>query len=434
MLNEIKSLLGRRAPIEKKSTAALGTSDSLGAFLIFGDGSPATAQGATQLYKKSTAVSIPINYIADTFASIDPVIKVGDEFIDKHPVLDLLKKPSPFFTQRLFMQMIAKEYLITGEEYIVGIGNLNVPPVELMPISSKNITVTQGSNGQAKTMSISDQTMPGAYQLVEEKRMARYIRDPLTEVFQVRNYSTRDNSLLRGESLLVSAASEARQHILGGQHNVSLLNNGGKISLLFHYEEDLDEDDFIKLKQRINDQYAGTANTGNIGVTTGGKVSVDELGINNKDMDFFNLQQVAQKSVALQYKFPLPLLTTDASTRDNFKTSKLSLFDDAVLPLADVIFGGLTEFLMPRYGLDPTQIIITYNPNTILPLADRTLDHVIKIASLGVETDNEIRERIGQEEYEGGDVVYKPANLIPVGTDVFGDDLDEEDDEVTLGA
>ncbi|MCH8302544.1 MAG: hypothetical protein IH912_07300, partial [Proteobacteria bacterium] len=45
------------------------------------------------------------------------------------------------------------------------------------------------------------------------------------------------------------------------------------------------------------------------GVTAGGALDIKELGVNNKDMDFANLQDMARTAVALQYKFPLPLLS-----------------------------------------------------------------------------------------------------------------------------
>ena len=37
---------------------------------------------------------------------------------------------------------------------------------------------------------------------------------------------------------------------------------------------------------------------------------------------------------------------------------------------------------------------------------------------MGVLTDNEIRAMIGYEAVNGGDVIYKPANQVPVGQDI----------------
>lgn len=407
----------------KSATKVLGLSEELGSFLKFGmSGTASTPTSAMNLYNKSSAVSIPINYIAEAFASINPVLKEGTEIIREHPVLDLLQTPSPFYTQDLFFENLGKNYLIAGETQVIAMGNINRPPLELQPINPKNVTVNEGAAGLATSMAVSGQTLIGMYHLVHKGRSVRYIRSNMAELKQIRNYSTRSNSLLRGQSPLVSASAEARQHIEGNQHNISLLVNGGRVSLVFHFEEDLSNDDFEETKARVMEQYAGAQRAGQIGVTAGGALDIKELGINNKDMDFANLQEMARTAVALQYKFPLPLLSADASTFNNYKEAKAALYDDAVLPLADRIFGGLSDFLLPRYGLDPSKVRITYDIDQITALAGRRNEELKLRRELNLETLNEMRTLIGRESVDGGDVVMAPATMVPVGTDIFTDD------------
>ena len=40
------------------------------------------------------------------------------------------------------------------------------------------------------------------------------------------------------------------------------------------------------------------------------------------------------------------------------------------------------------------------------------------VSQTGVLSDNEIRAMIGYEAVNGGDVIYKPANQVPVGQDI----------------
>lgn len=407
----------------KSTTRVLGLSEELGSFLQFGaSGSAASPSGAMGLYNKSSAVSIPINYIAEAFASINPVLKKGSEIITDHPVLDLLQTPSPYYTQDLFLENLGKNYLITGETEIIAIGGVNRPPLELQPINPNCVTAIEGAGGLLQSLQVAGATLDGQYVLVPKGRRVRYLRGNLSEIKQIRNYSTRNNSLLRGQSPLVSAAAEVRQHIQGNKHNVSLLENGGRVSLVFHFDANLGTDEFEATKANVLEQYAGAQNAGKIGVTAGGQLDIKELGINNKDMDFANLQTMARTAVALQYKFPLPLLSTEASTFNNYKEAKAALYDDAVLPLADRIFGGLSDFLLPRYGLDPAQYRITYDIDQITALAGRRNEELKLRKELNLETINEMRTMIGRESVEGGDLVMAPANLIPIGTDLFTDD------------
>lgn len=414
--------------IENKSLV-LGTSPSLGSFLVLGTQTASTPTGALNLYDQSSAVSIPVNMVADAFASIIPVIEFNGALIDSHPVLDLLNKPSPFYSRTLLFEILGKDFLVTGETELVALGGVNRPPLELQPISPKNVSVGEGQGGINQTFIVAGNTLAGQYELTRVKRRIRYLDGGLRELKQIRNYSTRNNSLLRGQSPLVSASKEALQHIKGGEHNISLLDNGGRVSLVFHFDADLDKEEFDATRERVISQYGGTQKAGMIGVTSGGQLKINEMGTNNKDMDFANLQGMAQRAVALQYKVPLPLLTTDASTFNNYKEARAALFMDAVLPLADRIFNGLTEMLMPRYGLDPTDYRITYDKTKISALVTIALEELKLRKEINIESDNELRATIGRKPYTGGDVVLKPANLIPAGTDIFaesGEDLDDE--------
>ncbi len=431
------------AHAREEKSLALGTSQSLGSFLMFGNGSAATPAGALSLYDKSTAVSIPVNMVADAFASIIPVIKFKEEILDTHPVLDLINSPSPFYSRTLFLEMLAKDYLVTGETELVALGGINRPPIELQPISPRNVSVNEAQSGVNGAFIVAGNTLAGQYTLKRIRNRVRYFDGNLREIKQIRNYSTQNNSLLRGQSLLVSASKEALQHIKGGDHNISLLDNGGRVSLVFHFDADLNPDEFEETKDRVREQYGGTQKAGMIGVTSGGKLSINEMGTNNKDMDFANLQKMAQVAVALQYKVPLPLLSIDAATFNNYKEARAALYLDAVLPLADRIFGGLTDMLMPRYGLDSNDYRITYDKTKIEALTTIALEELKLRKDINIESDNELRATIGRKPYVGGDAVLKPANLIPAGTDIFaelGEDvagepavLRDQEDVITEG-
>ncbi len=414
----------KSAPKREAKSLALGTSAALGSFLIFGQHGAATASGALSLYDGSTAVSIPINMVAEAFASIEPVVKREGKIELDHPVLDLLRKPSPFFTQDLFLETIAKHYLITANAYIIALGNLNRPPLELQPINPNNVNTREGDQGFVKDFVVSGRSLAGSYKINKNRNRISYIGGNLRELKQIRGFSIRDNALLQGRSLLASASAEVRQHILGNTHNVSILEKGGHVSLIFHFDEDLGTDDFEETKMRVRAQYGGASKAGEIGVTAGGKLDIKEIGTTNKDMDFANLQSLAKQAVALQYKVPLPLITIEGATFNNFATAWLALYDNAVLPLADRVFSGLSDLLMPRYGDDPAVAQITYDMDTITALAGRRNEELKLRRDLNLETLNELRAAIGREPVLGGDEILAPATMVPIGTDLFTSDND----------
>ena len=401
--------------IEKKSVV-LGTSEALGSFLKFGSGGASTPASAMFLYEQSTAVSIPINMIADAFSVLVPMLIIEDKMVRQHPVIDRIKNPSPFFSGEHFLEMLGKEYLITGETMLVALGGRKRPPLELQPISVKNVTVPEGVGGVPSSMHVSGNTLTGVYEPKIRNGFLRYHQGGLRELIQIRNYSTRNNSLLRGQSPLVAAAKEVRQHILGGSHNISILEKGGRISLIFHFDADMDDEDFEEAKTRVREQYGGAGAAGEIGVTAGGELSIKEVGVGNKDMDFINLQKMAIKAVTLQYHVPLPLVTDERQTLNNYREGKLALYDDAVIPLSKRIFGALGDAVLPRYGIDPKRASLTFDPDQVSALVARRNEEVGRRQKIGVESDNEIRTLLGRESYTGGDVILKPASMIPAGT------------------
>lgn len=427
-LNWLSSWKRRERKVERKVT--LGLSESTGSFLIFGTNTASTPSSALSLYERSTAVSVPINIVVDAFKVFEPLLKIGDTSIRDHDVIKFLRKPSPYYSMELLFEVLAKDYLITNENSFITLGRPNAEPLEIQPISPGKISVNQGQGGLVQSYIVSGSTLPGSYlPKLEGNNRVRYFisKGPnLREFKQTRGYSTRNNSLLRGQSRLLSASREVRQHILGGDHNVSLLEKGGRVSLVFHFDSDMGDEDYEITKERIEAQWGGAENAGRIGLTTGGKLDIKNIGTTNLDMDFLNLQKMAIKAVALQYRVPLPLITDERQTLDNYREGKLALYDDAVIPLSQIIFGGLGEVLLPRFGLDPATSQIVFDPDKVSALVSRRNDELLKRSKLNIETDNELRAFISREPYDGGDVVLKPANLVPAGSDLFT--LDNEKD------
>ncbi|MDH3325162.1 MAG: phage portal protein [Gammaproteobacteria bacterium] len=403
-------------------------SDELSSFLSAGY-SGATAASALRIYSTSSAVFIPVDLISEAFSSIDPVIEINGEIIDIHPALDRLKQPNPFSTKKQLFKALAVEKLVTGECFPVAVGNPNRPPLELYAISPTNTNPVQGVDGAPQSYQVTGQTLTGVYNRVSDKSRVRFIADGLKEVQHIRGYSVKNNSLMRADSPLIAASQEARQHILGNNHNINILEKGGRVSLVFHFEDDMDEDMFENTRARVRSQYGGTQGEA-IGVTAGPKMDIKNIGATNLDMDFLNLHESARNACAQTYHVPLALMTVDAATLDNYKQAITSLYDWAVLPLADSLFAGLTQLLLPRYDLDILNAKITYDKKKITALTARTLEELAARVALNLETDNELRPMLGREQIGSiGDVIRKPANMIPVDSDLFTTDAKLNADE-----
>jgi HK97 family phage portal protein len=360
--------------------------------------------------------------ISEAFSSITPVVEINGEINETHPALEQLTAPNPYTTKKLFMKTLAIEKLVTNECFPVAVGNIGRPPLEIYAISPTNISTNEGSDGAPRSHLITGQTLTGEYKRITDKRRIRFIADDLKEVQHIRGYSTKSNSLLRAESPIIAASREARQHILGNMHNVNLLEKGGRISLLFHFEKNMSPKEFEDAKARVRAQYGGV-NSETIGVTAGPSMDIKNIGSSNIDMDFATLQESAKRACFQIYKVPLALLTVEAATLDNYKQAMISLYDWAVLPLADEIFEGLSQLIMPRYGFDPSQVKFTYDKKKITALTARTLEELQTRVDLNLETIDELRPLLGRDEIGGAaSKIRLPANVIPIDSEIFSVD------------
>jgi len=424
--------------IQKKSVSYDVAPDSFLA-AMFNSGSWITASQAMKMYRNTAAVATSVDMIADLVKQIKPVIETNDgKFTDKHPILDLLKNPNSFGTYFDFMGTLCRDYLLKHDALILSAGNVKRPPIEMYPISLQNTTVQQAPDDYPGSYIVTRGVYTGNYiRTIDKNRDARFYDSVLKELYHIRGFSSR---VLKTESdsPLQAAAMEAKQIIKGKYHNVKMLENGGRLSLLvtFNDEDYIDDDEHQTRVQRLNEQYSGAENAGKIGVISGADVSnIKEFGKSNKDMDYGNLERAASNSIYLRYNIPLSLVTMDASTFDNMKTGISLLYDNAVIPTAVVLFAGLTRFLLPRYGMDPGKEKITYNPESIEPLKQRKLDELQQRKKIDIETVNELRASIpGKKPIEGGDVLYQKSGMLPLGEKEEINNPDEEDDNENIDA
>lgn len=406
---------------ELKTAAIELSPDSFLAF-AFGGSGWVSDRRARAFYQNTSAVATAVDMIADSINQINPVLKTRDgKYIEDHEIIKLLKKPNGFEIWHQFMGDLARNYLLKRDALIVMPGNVKFPPLEIWNQRLMNASVMESGDGYPDAYMVSSGVLTGIYKRVENRRgrMVNFYDGTAKELYHIKGYSSRSNNI-ESDSPLQAAALEARQLIQGKYHNVKLLENGGRLSLLvtFNDEDIISDDEHQNRVRRLNEQFGGVSKAGKIGVISGADIQhVTEFGKSNKDMDFVDLETMAGNAIYLRYQIPLALVTNDASTFDNMKTGVQLLYDNAVLPAANIIFSALSWALLPRYKMDPSAESITFNPESIEPLKVRKLEELEKRRKIGIESINELRATMTDKSpVEGGDVIYQNKSLVPLGT------------------
>lgn len=411
--------LAPSAAVEKSSV--LGISDALAAVLGLSEpGTLYSPAAALLAYEQSSAVSAPVNMIAEGFAA-QSIVLVNNDTGDverKHPLLDLLRRPAPVTPGALFWETAAKWYVITGEAPFVAIGNTRFgPPAALRLLCPRDLSPTQDPEfGWPALWHVTGPTLRGVYTAPPGANDGlTWVNGPLRTLRVVRAFSTKDAGLMRGQSKLYSASSDIRQQIEGGKFNVSLMRNGARPSMLISTKTTLGRDTFEEFKRRIREDFEGSGNAGKMMIGQGGEVDVKDFNTSVRDLEYSESQTRTAQSIAKVLKVPIVLLNMDAATFSNMESATLALWDDAILPMANYLLGAVGEWLFPLFDVDPSEWSLRVDVTKVPALSARSLKQLRDRATSGLESINEIRKDIpGRDPVDGGDEILVSSALSPL--------------------
>ena len=392
---------------------------------------------AIRLYKQCMPFFRAVELRAEAFSSIPFRVyeTTTKSFVESHPILDLLGengKPNPKDSLSLYKKGLSSFRDITGESFCVATGMKGQPPREISNVKPQEITMGV-TNSRVSGM----YEVPGSYRWnttyfdetfkIDSELVGnsfRYWNDLETrEIWQGLDFNPTLSCVNhRGLSKASPISLEIQQFVEGNTNNLSVLSRGARPSVAWvsQLDQPLTDEQYERWKEQVT-SYEGAINAGKQVLVDAVEPKV--ISTTNKDMEFKENRKAVRTDIFVEYQIPLALVSPEQMTLDNLKTSIFQLYDLSVLPHADNLLTELTLFLMPRYP-DSENLILTYNPIDIAPLKERAIEENSKLVSMAILTDNELRSRIGYEELEGGNSVWKQTSLAPAESDLFtGDNL-----------
>lgn len=371
-------------------------------------------------YVTVSAVYKAINLLSKEFSSIMPLLqdKSDKKFINDNPVNQLLSKPNADITRFELFQELSAYYLIAGNTYIMATGNVNKPPLELFAIRPQNVQIdSQSRDNFVKEYKV---TLRSGEKVVFKRKektngLLRYINAEGRELWHMRMFNPSGDKF-KGLSPLEPIFSEVEQLRKSNTHNLSTLVRGARLSGVLSSEAPLSETQRKQLDAQLKELVSGSENAGRILVSDGTKSTFKEMSQTNKDMDFANLKKDITSVVYNNYDIPLPLISMDAMTYSNYAIALLALYDNAVLPLTNRLYEELSRLLLPRFNMDLSKFRVFYNTIDISALEPRRIEKAKAYRETNATTTNEIRNIFGLPDIEGGNIIYQPANVVPMGT------------------
>ena len=357
-----------------------------------------------------------VNEISNGVAAVPFKLMRGEQPIEDHPLLDLLQRPNPTHSGSEYFQKVVSYLLLSGNTYQLRVGSDSQPPNELFTLRPDRIRIKTDKH----------RFMPIAYEYcIDGQVKAVYPIDQITgqsEVKQTKLFNPVDDYM--GQSPIMPSASDIDQHNLSAKHNTHLLVNGARPSGAVVYKPRdevgsmtmLTDSQREQLRNDLQQRFTGTNGAGKTMILEG-DFDYKEMGLSPKDMDFATMRNMSAQDIALVFGVPAQLIGIgNSQTYNNMAEARLALYEETIIPLLRHLESDLNEWLVPLYGDDLT---LTYDIDGIPAITERrrmVTDNILRAVNEGVLTRNEARERLGLEPISGGDEVYIPANLFPLGS------------------
>ena len=348
-------------------------------------------------YQKNVIVYRCVNLIARGAASVPWRIFKGDKEMHDHAMFELLHHPNPKQGGAAFMESVIAYKLLAGNSYIEMIRDHKGMPQELYPLRPDRMKIIPGQGG-----------LPRAYEYSVSGRSKEILVDPIngnSDILHLRTFNPLNDWY--GMSPVEAAACAIDQHNAVSDHNLALLQNGGRPSGALKINTDsgspgFNDDQRRVLRSDIQDAYEGALNAGKIMILEG-NLEWQEMGLSPKDLDFVSGKQVSAREIAQAYGVPPMLVGVPGdATFANYKEARYHLWEDTIVPLLDNLCDEFNHWLVPKFGND---VRLEFDIDSIAALADRRENIWQRINDSNFLTLNEKRKFMGYEPIKGGDVL-----------------------------
>ena len=279
-----------------------------------------------------------VNYAITNGAAIPPVLYTDDtktERIDKHPLLEKLKRPNPEMTGVFFRKAVIGYFLISGNSFLYMNRLAKSGPADELWVLPPD-----------RVKPIPDQAR-GIIGYQYEDWPAEKNPIPPQLIGHLRSWNPEDPFF--GMSPVQVAAIMIDQQTDARKWNLSLFQNFLKPPGAWTTTALLSPNERSKLEARINEKMAGYRNAGKVPVLDGA-LKFEPSAVNPSEMDWIYSLKFNAGSIANIYNMPPQLIgDTSSTTYDNFEQAEVVSYTEFIFPVLDDFYGVLNMWQVPLY-------------------------------------------------------------------------------------
>jgi HK97 family phage portal protein len=363
---------------------------------VIRDGSP-TKYSKKDMYKG--VVFSCIDAIAESVSKASYATYVRDkdgELVHvPHPVIDLLKRPDPFFTGKDLFYLISSQLETHGNVFLF-VERLGNKPTGLIPLDPDRTHIVKDAQGRVTGY---------VFKTASGKKVPLEL-DQVVPILKPNPFNP-----YRGISTLQMASAETEERLDSQNFNRVFFKNGAKLSGVLTTDEELSNEAYQRLKNEFRIQYEGSGNAHKNLILEGG-LKYSPIAVSQKDMDFVAQRRISRDDILSIFRVPKAILAiSDDVNRANAKEARAVFAESVIEPRMLLIFDKLNAFLLPLFKDKQLVELVFDSPvpeDTAAKLQwfDKGVDRWI--------TRNEARQEMGKDPVENGDFLYINGTQAPI--------------------
>lgn len=294
----------------------------------------------SQGFAKNPVVYRCVRLIAETANRVPLVVSEGGKRLDEHPLATLLARPNGRQSGGELLEAVYAYLQTAGNAYLQA-GLIEGQVRGVFALRPDRMKVVAGSDG-----------WPVGYDYTAGGRTTRLRQDsePVPSVLHMALFHPLDDHY--GMAPLEAAQTSMDIHNAAGEWNKALLDNAARPSgaLIYSAGGHLSQDQFQRLKDELEQNFAGAGNAGRPMVLEGG-LDWKTMALTPRDMDFIEAKNAAARDIALAFGVPPMLLGIPGdNTYANLAEANRALWRQTLIPLVVRVAEELSTWLSPAFG------------------------------------------------------------------------------------
>lgn len=322
-----------------------------------------------------------------------------------NPLFPLLRAPNDWQTWQEFAWMMMVGLLLRGNGYAVIVRNGRGQPQYLVPINPDRVALWEAPGGEL----FYRVTRAGLHELAKLASVPLLV--PARDVFHLKGLSA--NGLL-GLSTIALNRESIGLALAQEQQAARWMGNAARPSGILTTDQKMTQDAYDRSKKAWIDAQAGLANSGKTAMLEMG-LKWQPLSMTSQDVEFIASRTFQLNAVARLWRVPPHMIGELTKATNNSLTQLSQEYVNYTLSTYTEIWSQRAAF---TFGL-PDDVELLFDMSVLLrgDIAARYQNY--RLGQQGWLTTNEIRDAEGLDPVDDGDVIFRPVNMAPLGSDVF---------------